>query len=248
MAFEVEPSESYRARAVRVPEAIVRFYVTTGFLPTTKQLSKFARYFQFSREDWKGTWPEALDLGRAAIREAGLTEPPPYRPRVDKPVWEDDLGSRPWDTRDARYRPKHFWTTRAPVLARIADFLREEVGPGRPASQDRYQAWSAQSPERPSLEIIQKFGGLKALVKEAAREGSVERAQKEAERLANPTAKEIAAAAAAKLAAEVAKPQCQKILRLVEERGEIGGREIEAALGWSQGAAGTGSPTYAKPG
>lgn len=240
--LEVEPSESYRARAVRVPEAIVRFYRATGFLPTNKQLSGFARYFQFSREDWKGKWPEALKQGRAAIREAGLTKPPPYRPRIDKPVWEDDLGSRPWDTSDARYRPKHYWTTKAPVLAKVADFIREEVGPGRPASQDRYQAWSAESPERPSLEIIQKFGGLQALVKEAGRAGSAERAQEEADRLANPTAEEIADAEAAKLASEVAKPQCQNILRLVEERGEVGSREIEAALGWSKGAAGNWLP------
>lgn len=70
----------------------------------------------------------------------------------------------------------------------------------------------------------------------------MERAQKEAERLANPTAEEIAAAAAAKLAAEVAKPQCQKILRLVEERGVVGSREIESALGWAKGAAGNWLP------
>lgn len=246
--LEVEPSESYRARAVRVPEAIVRFYVTTGFLPTNRQLSSFARYFQFSRENWKRKWLEALAEGRAAIREAGLAAPPPYRPRVDKPVWEDAHGSRPWDVADAPYRPKHFWTTKGPVLAKVAEFIREEVGPRRPASQDRYQAWSALSPERPSLEIIQKFGGLKALVKEAAGAESAKRAQQEARRRANPSAKEIKAAAAAKLAANIAKPQCQSILRLIEERGEMGAREIEAALGWGKSTAGNWLPILREAG
>ena len=240
--LDVDPHERYMARAVRVPEAIVRFYRKTGFLPTTKQLSKFAHYFQFSREDWKRMWPEALDAGRAAIREAGLPEPPPYRPRQDKPVWEDEHGSRPWDPADAPYRPKHRWTTKAPVLAKVAEFIRDEVGPRRPASQDRYQAWSALDPDRPSLEIIQKFGGLKALVKEAAKAGSAERAEKQARRQANPSAKEIKAMAEAKLAANVAKPQCQAILRLITERGEVGSRQIEEALGWGKGTAGNWLP------
>src|SRR5207253_2016038 len=87
--LDPDPHGGYKTRAVRVPEAVLRFYRKTGYLPTTKQLNKFARYFQFSLEDWKRPWDEALDAGRSAISEAGLAPPPPYRPRDDKPVWED---------------------------------------------------------------------------------------------------------------------------------------------------------------
>lgn len=235
--LDPQPKESWHARAVRLPEAIRRFYAQTGFLPTKKQLDAFARYFQFSREDWKGPWAEALDVGRSAIAEAGLPDPPPYRPRIDKQVWEDEQGSRPWDPRDARHRPKHYWTSEAMVLEKVGEFVRDEVGPGRPASQDRYQAWSAQSPERPSVMTLQRYGGLEKLVKRLSKPGELERARREAERLANPTAEEQAEREQERLAAIVAKPQCQKILELIRERGEVGAREIEQAIGWRKGTA-----------
>ena len=240
--LDPQPVQAYQQRAVRTPEAIKRFYEKTGFLPPKKQLSKFAHYFQFSVQDWKGRWPEALDAGRAAIKEAGLDDPPPYRPRQDKPVWEDDLGSRPWDAADARYRPKHVWDTEAKVLAKVGEFLRNEVGPGRPASQDRYQDWSAGHPDRPSIASLQSYGGLKKLVAKLGKAGELERAKREADRLANPTQEEREAQEKARLNAIVAKPQCQQILQLVRERGEIGAREIEAALGWAKGTAGNWLP------
>lgn len=234
--LDPQPVEARRERAVRVTEAIVRFYRTTGFLPTKKQLAKFARYFQFSLEDWKGVWAEALNAGRAAIAEAGLAESPPYRPRHDRPVWEDEHGSRPWNPADARYRRKHYWTTEASVLAKVGDFLTEEVGTGRPASQDRYQDWSARADDRPSLEVVQRFGGLKALVTKASKANALTRARAEAKREAEPTAEEVAAREEAKLQEIVSKSQAQEILRILKERGEVGAREIEAAMGWGLGA------------
>lgn len=191
--LDPQPSAGYHARAVRTSEAIRRFYEKTGFLPSKKQLIKFARYFQFSLEDWKEPWPQALDIGREVIREAGLADPPPYRPREHKPVWEDEHGSRPWDERDPRHRPKHYWTSEAMVLVKVGEFLHEKVGPGRPASQDRYQEWSARQDDRPSLEVLQNYGGLKALVAKAARAGVVERAREEAKREIEPTPEELEA-------------------------------------------------------
>lgn len=235
--LDPQPVESYQQRAVRTPEAIKRFYEKTGLLPSKKQLAKFARYFQFSVQDWKGPWPEALDAGREAIKATGLDDPPPYRPRQDKPVWEDDLGSRPWDPADARYRPKHVWDTEAKVLEAVGEFVRNEVGPGRPASQDRYQDWSAKSPDRPSIPVLQNYGGLPKLVRKVSRQGELEKARREADRLANPTQEEREAREKARLDEMVSKPQCQQILNLVRERGEIGAREIEAALGWGKGVA-----------
>jgi predicted transcriptional regulator len=240
--LDPQPVESYQQRAVRVPEAIKRFYEKTGLLPSKKQLSKFARYFQFSVQDWKGPWPDGLDAGREAIKAAGFDDPPPYRPRQDKPVWEDDLGSRPWDPADARYRPKHVWDTEAKVLEAVGEFVRNEVGRGRPASQDRYQDWSAKSPDRPSIPVLQNYGGLPKLVRKVSRQGELEKAKREAERLANPTQEEREAQEKARLDEQVAKEQCQKILKLVRERGEIGAREIEAVLGWAKGTAGNWLP------
>ena len=235
--LDAQPDDAYRARAVRVTEAIKRFFMKTGYLPSKKQLIRFARYFQFSLEDWKGAWTEALAAGRGAIKEADLPDPPPYRPRQDKPVWEDEHGSRPWDTADARHRPKHYWTSEAMVLEKIGEFVRDEVGPGRPASQDRYQDWSARAPDRPSIFVLQQYGGLKSLVRKVSRVGELETAKREAERLANPTAEELEAREQTRLASIVRKPQCQQILKLVRERGEIGAREIEATLGWGKGTA-----------
>lgn len=235
--LDPQPVLAYQQRAVRTAEAIKRFYEKTGFLPSKKLLSKFAHYFQFSVQDWKGRWAEALDAGREAIKEAGLDDPPPYRPRQDKPVWEDDLGSRPWDPSDARYRPKLVWDTEAKVLEKVGEFVRDEVGRGRPASQDRYQDWSAGHPDRPSIASLQRFGGLKKLVAKLGKAGELEKVKREADRLANPSPAEREAREKAQLDAIVAKPQCQKILKLVRERGEIGAREIEAALGWGKGVA-----------
>jgi predicted transcriptional regulator len=235
--LDPQPVESYQQRAVRVPEAIKRFYEKTGFLPSKKQLSKFAKYFQFSVQDWKGPWAEGLDAGREAIKAAGLDDPPPYRPRQDKPVWEDEIGSRAWDPSDASYRPKLVWDTEAKVLEAVGEFVRNEVGPGRPASQDRYQDWSAKSPDRPSIAVLQNYGGLPKLARKLSRQGELAKAKREAERLANPTQEEREAREQEKLAAIVAKEQCQQILKLVTERGEIGAREIEAALGWGKSTA-----------
>jgi hypothetical protein len=234
----LDPQEAdlYRARAVRTSEAIRRFYEKTGYLPTKKKLRTFARYFQFSHEDWKSSWDEALDAGRAAIGEAGMPAPPPYHPRQDKPVWEDKEGSRPWDSADARHRPKLYWKNEAMVLVKVGAFVVEEVGPGRPASQDRYQDWSARSPDRPSLMVVQSFGGLKKLVAKVSKAGELQRARVEAKRESEPTAEEVAAKERQRLAEMVAKPQAQAVLQLVRERGEVGGREIEAALGWGNGS------------
>ena len=240
--LDPQPVLAYQQRAVRVPEAIKRFYEKTDLLPSKKQLSKFAKYFQFSVQDWKGPWPDGLDAGREAIKAAGLDDPPPYRPRQDKPVWEDDLGSRPWDSTDARYRPKLVWDTEAKVLAKVGEFVRNEVGPGRPASQDRYQDWSAGHPDRPSIASLQRFGGLKKLVAKLGKAGELEKAKREADRLANPTPKEREAREKAKLKEIVSKEQCQQILKLVAERGEIGAREIEGVLGWAKGTAGNWLP------
>jgi hypothetical protein len=235
--LDAQPVSSYQARAVRTEEAIRRFYEKTGFLPSAKQLTTFARYFQFSAQGWKGPWPEALALGHKAIKEAGLAAPPAYRPRQDKPVWEDDLGSRLWDPADARYRPQFYWTSEAMVLVKVGEFLRDEVGPGRPASQDRYQDWSAKGPDRPSIPVLQRYGGLKKLVRKLGQAGTLERAQQDVERLANPTPAELEARERARLDAIIAKEQCQQILALVRGRGEIGSREIEEALGWRKGTA-----------
>lgn len=229
--------DDFYARAVRAPEAIRRFYVKTGYLPTAKQLKKFARYFQFSHEDWKQPWSQALDAGRIAIAEAGLDDPPPYRPRQDKPIWEDEHGSRPWDSADARYRPKLYWKNEAMVLVKIGEFIKEEVGAGRPASQDRYQDWSARSPDRPSLTVVQNFGGLKKLVAKVSKAGELERAHVEAKREVEPTPEEVAARERERLSEMVAKPQAQAILAVIRERGEVGAREIEAALGWAKSTA-----------
>lgn len=158
-----------------------------------------------------------------------MASPPPYRPRKDRPVWEDEHGSRPWDERDARHRPKHYWTSEAMVLEKVGEFILSEVGPGRPASQDRYQAWAALADDRPSTTVLDGYGGLKALVKKVGRAGVLEKAKREAERQTNPTPEELEAREQEKLAAIVAKPQCQQILALVGERGEVGAREIEAA-------------------
>jgi DNA-binding transcriptional ArsR family regulator len=232
--LDPQEAEGYRARAVRTPEAIRRFYEKTGYLPTEKKLTKFARYFQFSHEDWKLSWEDALDAGRTAIADAGMSAPPPYRPRQDKPVWEDEQGSRPWDASDARYRPKLYWKNEAMVLVKIGEFLKAEVGPGRPASQDRYQDWSARSPDRPSLMVVQSFGGLRKLVAKVTKVGELERARMEARGEIEPTADELAAKERERLADMVAKPQARAILKLISERGEAGGREIEAALGWAK--------------
>jgi predicted transcriptional regulator len=235
--LDPQPVESYQSRAVRTAEAIRRFFEKTGSLPSKKQLTKFARYFQFSLEDWKAPWPEGLDAGRKVIRAAGLVDPPPYRPRIDKPIWEDEHGSRPWDARDPRHRPKHYWTSEAMMIVKVGEFLAEEVGRGRPASQDRYQEWSARQDDRPSLEVLQNYGGLKALVAKAARAGALAKARDEAKREIEPTPDELAERERARLAAIVDKPQAQAILKLVGERGEVGAREIEAALGWGKGTA-----------
>lgn len=246
--LDPQPVVSYQMRAVRTPEAIRRFYETTGLLPSKKQLTKFARYFQFSLEDWKTPWPEALDAGRIVIRDAGLATPPPYRPRVDKPVWEDELGSRPWDANDPRHRPKHYWTSEAMVLVKVGEFLTDEVGPGRPASQDRYQEWSARDADRPSLEVLQNYGGLKTLVAKAAKAGALATAHEEAKRESEPTPEELAAREQAKLQELVSRPQAKEILRIVGERGEAGARDIEAAIGWGKGTASNWLPHLRKAG
>lgn len=246
--LDLQPVASYQTRAVRTPEAIRRFYEKTGLLPSKKQLTKFACYFQFSLEDWKQPWPEALDAGRAAIRGVGLADPPPYRPRIDKPVWEDALGSRPWDANDPRHRPKHYWTSEAMVLVKVGEFLKEEVGRGRPASQDRYQEWSARDPNRPSLEVLQNYGGLKTLVAKAARAGALAKARVEAKRESEPTTEELAAREQAKLDELVSRKQAMEILRVIAERGEVGAREIEAAIGWGKGTASNWLPHLRKAG
>jgi len=246
--LDPQPVESYQQRAVRTTEAIKRFYEKTGLLPSKKQLSKFAKYFQFSVQDWKGPWPEGLDAGREAIKAAGFDDPPPYRPRQDKPIWEDDLGSRPWDPSDARYRPKLVWDTEAKVLEAVGEFVRNEVGPGRPASQDRYQDWSAKSPDRPSIPVLQNYGGLPKLVRKVSRQGELEKAKREADRLANPTEEEREAREREKLAAIVVKEQCQQILKLITERGEVSAREIAEAFGWSRGTPGNWLPYLRRAG
>ncbi|HZT17065.1 MAG TPA: hypothetical protein VFA19_14085 [Gaiellaceae bacterium] len=123
------------------------------------------------------------------------------------------------------------------VLVKVGEFLAEEVGRGRPASQDRYQEWSARDPDRPSLAVLQNYGGLKTLVAKAAKAGALATAHEEAKRESEPTREELAAREQAKLQELVSRPQAKEILRIVTERGEAGAREIEAALGWGNGTA-----------
>jgi hypothetical protein len=130
------------------------------------------------------------------------------------------------------YRKKRFWPLKSEILEQLHAFLAWELPNGlTKRTTTAYKRWAQEAHGRPSLDSVQKFGSLEALLKEARRDGAVERAREQEAKAARKAPADRAARLHCK---HVGSPKGQALLALLRESGEPTRAELERELGWPQ--------------
>lgn len=150
----------------------------------------------------EGDWPKACSI-------AGITAPP-----------------EKWRPQRIRRKPKH-WDSQEALLSEVLLYVAWLQG--KRSSQRKYLAFRQKRPEAPSLQALQDRGGLDALINKAKKPDALQRARKADEAATRTeTAEERAAR---ELHERAARPEAQRIIAALRERGVMSGPEISKACG-----------------
>jgi hypothetical protein len=221
------PRSAYQAQSLdgmELEEAIVLFYAGHGHLPTYDEVVSAARGGGWRLASAKGRrWSEWIARATQRIEERGMPAPPPYGRRPPDQWTPIEVGLRDVPKRGAkRY-------THAEVVEAVRDFVRTLEGAS--PTHARWKAFKRDRDEIPSLNVVIAHGGLRKLVREAARPDWRERAETwhDPRIIGEEEAKERKEKA---LQRRARTPRAEAVHRAIERRGRATANEIADDLSW----------------
>jgi len=179
--LELPPKRAFgKPLGVPIVEAAIRFYeITDRYLPTTRQLIRFARehHFALASKDSGRPWREYLAEVEAELARRGVPPARLYRPRQDKASWQSPA-ENPWPDEHA-YQSKTFFPTLASVIVPVSEFLAHCRAERRAADWRYYKQLKKARPAWPSHEALKKYGGFRVVKEHARKPHQLERARRE---------------------------------------------------------------------